>query len=203
MRTFMVKVGGSLLTLPDLPDRLKTMLDSVAADRVMLLVGGGRSADLVRSWDEIHRLDTDASHWLAIDSMGLTARLLAKLLPDTRLVSGHAEAHDAGISVRTMILDPRPVIEEATERATTTLPVGWDCTSDSIAGWLANQWKVESLVLAKSIDIPVSEALSPQQGSGVDPVFPSMISGSMTVYWCNVRTAPHEITLWKPATVGS
>ena len=199
----MVKVGGSLLTLPDLSDRLKTMLDRVAADRVMRLVRGGRSAELVRGWDNIHSLDTDASHWLAIDSMGLTARLLAKLLPDTRLVSSHAEAHDAGILVRTMILDPRPVIEEAAERATTTLPVGWDCTSDSIAGWLASLWKVESLVLAKSIEMPVNEALSARHDSGVDTVFPSMISGSMSVYWCNVRTAPHEITLWKPATAGS
>ena len=203
MKTAMVKVGGSLLTLPDLHDRLTAMIDSIGADRIMLLVGGGRAADVVRSWDDIHHLDTETSHWLAIDSMGLTARLLAKLLPNAELVSGRAAAHDASASARTMILDPRPVIEETSCGATTPLPSSWDCTSDSIAGWLASQWKVASLVLAKSIDKPVTDALSTQQGSGVDPVFQSVISNFMPVYWCNVRTAPQEISLWKPASVGT
>tara|TARA_R110002072_G_scaffold302100_1_gene483922 strand:- start:95673 stop:96266 length:594 start_codon:yes stop_codon:yes gene_type:complete len=197
----MVKVGGSLLTLPDLSGRLKTMLGNITADRVMLLVGGGPSADLVRSWDGIHGLDTEASHWLAIDSMSLTARLLAQLLPDAQLVSSYVEAHDASILTTTMILDPRPVIEETAERATTPLPSGWDCTSDTIAGWLANQWKVASLVLAKSIEMPVGDVLSTQQEKGVDPVFRSVISNSVPVYWCNLRTNPDEITLWEPTTI--
>lgn len=203
MKTAMVKVGGSLLTLPDLPDRLSAMIDSISADRVMILVGGGRAADVVRSWDDIHHLETETSHWLAIDSMGLTARLLAKLLPDSRLASDHAAAHYTSLSDRTVILDPRPVIEEAAFETKSPLPSGWDCTSDSIAGWLASQWNVASLVLAKSIDKPATDALSTQQGSGVDPVFRSVISNSMPVYWCNVRTAPQEIVLWKPASVGT
>jgi len=203
MKTVLVKVGGSLLTLPDLPNRLQAMIDSITADRVMLLVGGGQAADVVRNWDEIHRLETEASHWLAIDSMGLTARLLTKLLPDAELGSDQASAHDTNESAKTMILDPRPVIEEASWEATKQLPAGWDSTSDAIAGWLASQWNVASLVLAKSIDMPMNDASSTQRGSGVDSVFESMISDSIPVYWCNVRTNPERITLWKPASAGT
>jgi aspartokinase-like uncharacterized kinase len=203
MKTVMVKVGGSLLTLPDLPDRLEAMIDNIRADRVMLLVGGGQAADVVRSWDETHRLDTEASHWLAIDAMGLTTRLMTKLLPDAELVSDRASAHQTNVPAKTVILDPGPVIEEASFEAAKTLPSGWDCTSDAIAGWLASRWKVASLVLAKSIDIPMPDASSTQPGSGVDPVFQSVISDSIPVYWCNVRTDPEATALWKHASARS
>lgn len=203
MKTVLVKVGGSLLTLPDLPNRLQAMIDCVTADRVMLLVGGGQAAGVVRSWDETHRLNTEASHWLAIDSMGLTARLLSKLLPDVELASDRASAHRSSVSTKAVVLDPRPVIEEASWEATRLLPTGWDCTSDSIAGWLACQWNVESLVLAKSIDMPMDDAPSTQRGSDVDSVFQSVISDSIPVYWCNVRTDPGGMALWKPASAGT
>lgn len=200
MQTVLVKVGGSLLTLSDLPDRLRSMIDNITADRVILLVGGGQAADVVRNWDETHGLDSDTAHWLAIDSMGLTARLLTKLLPDTELATDRAAAHNTNESAKTVILDPRPVIEEASSEATMQLPTGWDCTSDAIAGWLASHWKVASLVLAKSIDAPMSDASSTDPDSSVDPVFKSVISDSIPVYWCNVRADPAEMTLWKPAS---
>ena len=201
MRTVLVKVGGSLLTLSDLPDRLRAMIAHIAADRIMLLVGGGRAADVVRHWDETHCLDIDAAHWLAIDSMGLTARLLAKLLPDVELVSDRASAHCRSLTAKTVILDPRLVIEEASREVTMQLPTGWDCTSDAIAGWLASHWKVVSLVLAKSMDAPMSGASSTDSNSGIDSVFQTVISDSIPVFWCNVRTDPTELTLWKPASV--
>ena len=131
MQTVLVKVGGSLLTLSDLPNRLRAMIDNITADRVILLAGGGRAADVVRNWDETHGLDSDAAHWLAIGSMGLTARLLTKLFPDAELVSDCASAHNSNEQARTVILDPRPVIEEASSEATKQLPTGWDCTSDA------------------------------------------------------------------------
>lgn len=179
------------------------MIDDITADRIRILAGGGRATDVVRNWDETHQLSTDAAHWLAIDSMGLTARLLTKLLPDAVMASDRASAHDSSVSARTVILDPRPVIEEASREATKQLPAGWDCTSDAIAGWLASHWKVASLVLAKSMDAPVCDASSTDPDSGVDPVFKSVIADSIPVFWCNVRADPAEMVLWKPASAST
>lgn len=203
MQTVLVKVGGSLLTLSDLPDRLRAMIDNITADRVVLLGGGGRAADVVRSWDETHQLSPDAAHWLAIESMGLTARLLTKLLPDADLVRGRASAHNIGDSAKIVILDPRPVIEEASRETRKQLPADWDCTSDAIAGWLASHWNVASLVIGKSIDAPMCDASSTDPNLGVDPVFQSVISDSIPIFWCNLRADPAEIVSWKPASVRS
>ena len=63
------KVGGSLLELPDLPRRLQ---DVVRPDVCPLFViGGGRTADLVREWDRLHQLGEERSHGLALKAMQL------------------------------------------------------------------------------------------------------------------------------------
>jgi aspartokinase-like uncharacterized kinase len=202
MRTVIVKVGGSLLTLSDLPERLRKMFDAIAADRVMILAGGGIAADVVRRWDEIHRLSVEASHWLAIDSMGLTARLLAEVLPDSRLVADRASAHDPSLPMKTVILDPRPIIEEAFRKEGVDLPIGWHCTSDSVAAWIASRWHVDSLVLGKSVDVPTGDRLvGAEQQSDVDACFNSIVVSDLPVCWCNLRSRPESVELWKPASI--
>lgn len=201
MRTVIVKVGGSLLTLSDLPDRLRTMINVIAADRVMIIAGGGEATDVVRVWDEIHRLSSEAAHWLAIDSMGLTARLLLQLLPESKLVADRRSAQDTSLSTKTMILDPLPVIKEASAEAGTELPIGWDCTSDSIAAWIASRWDVDSLILGKSVEIStVDWIVGANQTSQVDACFESIVGADLPVYWCNLRGRPESVELWKPAS---
>ena len=194
MRRVVVKIGGSLLTLPDLSDRLRRLFEGIPADRILLLVGGGSAANLVRDWDGIHGLDPEVSHWLAIDSLSLTARLLATLLPEAMLVSDYRSAHDASLSIRVAILDPIPVLNELSSESGSVLPVGWDCTSDSIAGWIATRWKVDSLILAKSVDAPFDEASA---CAAVDHCFDAVVAEQLPVYWCNVRTRSDHLVLWK------
>ncbi|NQV27622.1 MAG: hypothetical protein HQ518_25005 [Rhodopirellula sp.] len=206
MPTVVVKVGGSLLTLPDLGDRLRKMFQAIAADRIFVVCGGGQAAGLVRNWDLIHRLDEEVSHWLAIDSMNLTGMLLAGILPEAALVSNRRSAESMGPRQKISILAPRSILEEMHDGTREPLPIGWDCTSDSIAGWIATQWKVDLLVLAKSVDMPPAvklpedltlEDLTP---AAVDPCFDSVVAGQRPVYWCNVRKSPEEVVLWHPAS---
>ena len=198
MRSVIVKVGGSLLTLSDLPDRLRKLINSIAADRVMLLAGGGPATDLVRDWDGIHELGAEVSHWLAIDSMSLTARLLSKLLPDAELVTDRTSANDLSLSSQTVILDPLPIIEEASKDAGPALPLGWDCTSDSVAAWIAGRWNAHSLVLAKSVDMPEGDvAFGQRQTPAIDRCFRSVHVSELPVYWCNIRSRPELVELWK------
>lgn len=203
MKTCIVKVGGSLLPLPDLAIRLRTMFAALDTDRIFVVCGGGEAAGLVRHWDLMHRLDEGVAHWLAIDSMSLTASLLARLLPDAALVSDRRSAENSVSKGGIAILVPRLILDELHDGPRKPLPVGWDCTSDSIAGWIATQWKVDSIVLAKSVDSPTECSMSSESElSAVDAYFDTIVKGQLPVYWCNVRTNPESIVSWKPASTG-
>jgi 5-(aminomethyl)-3-furanmethanol phosphate kinase len=198
MRRVVVKVGGSLLSLPDLADRLRKMFAVLNADRIFVVCGGGQAAELVRNWDLLHRLDEEVAHWLAIDSMALTASLLAGILPETMLASNRQTAESNGLKGGIAILVPRLILDELHDGTREPLPIGWDCTSDSIAGWIATQWKVDAIVLAKSVDVPVAEDFFEESTSAaVDPCFNAVIAGQLPVYWCNVRGNPADVVLWK------
>jgi 5-(aminomethyl)-3-furanmethanol phosphate kinase len=201
MKTVIVKVGGSLLTLPDLAMRLHKMFATLDSGRIFLIAGGGEATDVVRTWDLTHELDEKVAHWLAIDSMSLTGSLLAKLLPDAALVVDHRSAENKAPKGGVAILVARSILDELHDGMREPLPIGWDCTSDSIAGWIATQWKVDSIVLAKSVDVPNECAIqSGPESAAVDAHFDSVINGQIPVYWCNVRTAPESVVLWKPAS---
>ena len=201
MKTVIVKVGGSLLTLPDLAMRLHKMFAALDSGRIFLIAGGGEATDVVRTWDLTHELGEEVAHWLAIDSMSLTGSLLAKLLPDAALVVDQRSAENNAPKGGVAILVARSILEELHDGTREPLPVGWDCTSDSIAGWIATQWKVDSIVLAKSVDVPNECAIrSGPESVAVDAHFDSVINGQIPVYWCNVRTAPESVVLWKAAS---
>lgn len=199
MRTVLVKVGGSLLTLPDLPGRLRTMFGNLRADRILLLAGGGAAANVVRNWDQIHKLDTEVSHWLAVDSMRLSAMLLAGLLPEASLAGDRKTIEHAQGKV--VIIEPGVILDELSLTVSKPLPIGWDCTSDSIAGWIASHWRVDLLVLVKSVDMPVeSEDFRKSESGAVDACFDSVIAPNLKVDWCNLRTQPELITQWRAAS---
>src|SRR6516162_7930908 len=77
-----VKVGGSLLDLLDLGLRLRAWLAQQTRSRLLLLPGGGPTADVVRELDRRHRLGEAASHWLALRCLSVNAWLLSALLPE-------------------------------------------------------------------------------------------------------------------------
>src|SRR5688500_7302297 len=72
-----VKVGGSLLTWPELPQALRSWLAERPAGINVLICGGGALVDALRETDGTLHLSQRAMHRLAIDAMSITARLLA------------------------------------------------------------------------------------------------------------------------------
>lgn len=203
MRRVLIKVGGSLLTLPDLAERLQTLITALEADQILLICGGGQAADAVRNWDRIHGLSDQASHWLAIDSLALTASLLVEVLPHAALARSRQVADSMGSAGPVAVLVPRPILEELDDATHRRLPVGWDCTSDSIAAWIATQWDVKSLVLAKSVDVPSTDGTAADGTSTesdcppVDSCFQEIVTGHAEVYWCNFRKNPGDVVPWK------
>lgn len=89
--TRVLKLGGSLLLLPDWPRRLTTWLELHPAPLNLLLVGGGQIVDAVRELDAQHKLPTAFSHWLCIDLLSATARIAGQLLPGFPLLTTSAE----------------------------------------------------------------------------------------------------------------
>jgi aspartokinase-like uncharacterized kinase len=160
-----VKVGGSLFDLPDLRHRLRAMLRPFRAANVLLVPGGGATADAIRAFDSAHRLGEEASHWLALQALSLNARMLQELLPEARIVreipEPEAPVRDAESAPacasgsdenrsRSFLLDPFPFFH-ADEQRPNHLPHRWDVTSDSLAVRAATLAEAHELILLKSV----------------------------------------------------
>ncbi len=169
-----VKVGGSLYDLPDLGRRLRRWLKTLKGD-VILVPGGGPTADLVRDLDERHNLGEERAHWLALQALSLNADFLMRLLGQACIFTYEGQRSfwiRAGLMP---ILSPA-LFAHDDERRPDHLPHTWDVTSDSIAARFAIVHGARTLVLLKSVTIPpeMSWAEASQLGL-VDVMFPRLV----------------------------
>ncbi len=148
-----VKVGGSLFNLPDLGARLIRWLDELAVPEVVLIPGGGATADVIRDLDRRHALGEEKSHWLALRALQLNAHFLAELLPRGVLIPAMAGASLGWQAGRIPVLDGYR-FAHADEGRPGSLPHSWDVTSDSLAARFAQVAQARELILLKSTDIP-------------------------------------------------
>jgi 5-(aminomethyl)-3-furanmethanol phosphate kinase len=159
-----VKVGGSLFDHPRLGPGLRAYLESLAPSEVVLIPGGGNLAETVRKLDRLHGLGDEASHWLALQTMTVTAAFLSQLVDLPAFAS------------RVSILDVFAFAREDEWRPG-ALPHSWDVTSDSIAARVAVVTGAERLILLKSIDIPLGTSWTDATERGwVDRHFPHIIA---------------------------
>ena len=208
------KIGGSLLGLPDLLPRLELVLQ-LRDTRPVLVVGGGKAADLVREWDRMHALDAATAHWLAIRAMGLNERLLEAVLPGAVVVASQAEADAAWDEGRVPIVsafcglgggeleggsspraDARRLATGAVDVA--RLPASWDVTSDSIAAFLTVDWSADELVLIKSREKPTGGLAEAVAAGAVDGYFQTAAAAVQRIAWVNLRDANPRIAGWLP-----
>lgn len=197
--THVVKIGGSLLDLPDLKPRLQRFFATCTPENLLVVVGGGRAADLARAWDAMHQVGEHAGHWLAVRAMQLNAHMLAAVLPQARLVEDQAQAQQAWEQQRIALVDPVVWLEHL-ERIGCGAPARWSFTSDSIAAHLAGQLHAQRLTLLKST-LPKSDCgLSCAVGLGVvDDDFPAAaghLAESGGVQLVNLRA--DDLRAWQP-----
>ncbi len=143
-----IKFGGSLFDLPGLAAKLHTWFDHQPAAENLIIVGGGEFVECLRRIDQLHELTELDAHWLAIEAMSLTARLLSRLT-----------ALPIAITLQ-MPRVPLPVILDVAAclaadgqlraQFQSDLPASWQSTSDSIAAFFAQHWLAHELVLFKS-----------------------------------------------------
>ncbi len=206
MSTIIYKVGGSLLSLPDLSQRLRAVLAqpiSFAAAageksvKPLLVVGGGPVADVVRDWDKVHRLGDDLAHDLALRSMTFNAQLVAATLKQARVASNRAEAEAAWSAGKIAVLASAEFVDQEERASHELLPRSWDVTSDSIAAYVAVHWPAAALVLLKSTALP--EAIDVQTAAThglVDRYLPIVAGRVPNLGWSDLRAEKPIVRQW-------
>jgi aspartokinase-like uncharacterized kinase len=152
-----VKVGGSLLDLPDLPLRINDWLAAQPAAHNVLIVGGGPLVEQVRRWHLGQRsaekgpFEEVAAHWICIDLMSVTARIFHAWLPGLKFTAEMRMVKRRVQKAGETLFDVAKWMrrEEGTLPGT-PLPCQWEVTSDSIAARLAIVLSADELVLLKS-----------------------------------------------------
>ena len=198
-----VKLGGSLLGWSETPHRLAELLSRASLTRPLLIVGGGRAADSVRDWQQIHRFDEATAHDLAVDAMTLNSQLLAAVVPQATLVGNRDEAATAWQQHRWPILDCAAFLPREEPLQPLELPHTWAATSDAIAAWVTLAWPASRLVLLKSTGLSDLSDLSDQIPASqlaaaglIDHCLAGWLEELPTVDWVNLRAATLQPTRW-------
>ena len=151
-----VKVGGSLLRgQPDAKakENLSAALTKWLAKQSpavnVLIAGGGELADVIRQADQTHGLGEEVAHWLCVDALTITARLLGIILK-AKVIARTEEV--PAVSPAICIFDPAPFLRgvEPLVFSKKSLPHTWAVSSDSIAARIAEFLAARELVLLKS-----------------------------------------------------
>jgi len=183
-----VKLGGSLLTMPDLAERFRAWLNVQPSAETLLIAGGGELADAVRETNRLRPLADSQAHWLCIRAMQLQTEMLAALLPEAEMLLSIAPLRDSLPQTRLAIVDPWRFVHEEDQRLSATpLPESWDVTSDSIAARLAQLTGADEVVLLKSASAPAADLQELGAAGFVDRFFMRAAIGVPQVRFVNLR----------------
>lgn len=185
-----IKVGGSLLERPDLQDALTRWISRQPSGEPssienLVVVGGGPLVDAVRDLDQLHPGDPEEIHWLCVELLDATFRLVSAWFdwPTISTSEEFEQAMRCGCTrERPTLVAVRSVYHRHQVPLPSELPCNWQTTSDSIAAWLARRSEADELVLLKSCS--VDPAWKPEQLAScgiVDEVFPAIARGIAAV----------------------
>ena len=208
-RTTVLKLGGSLLDLPDLFERLDRVIRSMQPLQVLIVVGGGAAADVIRDLDAQSTLTPSQANWAAIDAMSYNARLLCRLDRRLAFVRDRSQAEAAWNSCRVPILDACSFLKDGrlpgAADAVPELPESWDVTSDSIAAWVALNWPASDLLFVKSCNLTVADATSAAAAGLVDQHLPQLLlcaSAPLRIGWIDLTADDLRIEHFTASNVG-
>jgi aspartokinase-like uncharacterized kinase len=200
-----IKVGGSLFDLPDLGQRLHAWLAAQGHAHMLLVPGGGPTAEVIRALDRRYRLGEEAAHWLALRAVALNASILAAVLPGGRLrvVSGRVGCESLWSRLLLPVLDAH-AFAQADDGQPACLPHCWEVTSDSLAARAAVVFGASELILLKSTSLPAGTSWKEAGEQGfVDPYFSRIADSVACIRAVNLRdwSAPPGRPSSRPADV--
>lgn len=158
-----IKLGGSGYYSPQLSDYLQTLAGFAETRPVVLVVGGGPFADMVRKAQQDHGFSDKTAHQMAINAMRQLALLLLDLLPAAQAFYQIDQPLPAtGLAVWL----PGDQAMMAAD-----IPQNWQVTADSLALWLAQQLHADELILIKSCAIDTGQITTLAERGIVDGHF--------------------------------
>ncbi len=185
-----LKVGGSLFSLPDLAKRLDGVLSRFGGP-VLLVAGGGASADCVRDLQRWHRFSDHAAHEMALDAMRIGERLLCELVPGAVMADRLDHVARMPPAAGPRVVQMASVLAASEAAGPMSVPHDWSATSDTLALWLAVRLHAVAAVLLKSVDAPPDMATATATGSADQAV--QHYAGRAAVLWGNLQRDECEL----------
>lgn len=185
-----IKLGGSLLDMHNWPDRFDTWYATLPPACSMVVVGGGKRVDEIRTGQGSARLDDEPAHWQSIEIMSRNAAMVAETLSDATWHDDLELFRDDVQTPRLAVFDPINFLRA--DIGPDALPANWDVSSDSIAARVAASCGAAELVLLKSA-LPVEDDLTREKlvKSGyVDRHFARASAAVPMVRCVNLRAVP-------------
>ena len=167
-----VKVGGSLLDRVDLTSALSRWVEQQAGSETLIVVGGGSLVDAIRNLDTIRPGDPVEVHWLCVDLLNVTFRLMSNWFtwpavrtPEqlrTQMAAGFAKDRPTLVAVEAFY--SRDLMNDCKNPM---LPENWQTTTDAIAAFLAWRTGADELVILKSCSIDPAMRLDQLAAHGI------------------------------------
>lgn len=175
-----VKVGGSLLDRQDFPRSLVAWWEQQQPAETLLVAGGGDVVNAIRDLDATHSLDPVETHWLCVDLLDATFRLMSQWFPWPTITSaeqlqrwlqpGFPSDQPTLVAVGSFYSRQHASVRE-------TLPQNWQTTTDSLAALLAGMIDADELVILKSCEVDPALTAAELSAQGiVDEAFPRIAS---------------------------
>jgi len=194
-RVRVIKLGGSLLTMPNLKQKFQKWCRENPHPLTLIIVGGGPVVDAVRQVHLANPLLEKFAHWICIDLLQHTARIAHQILGNAELFETKAELQQPFSGSRVNSTTPIIAIVQlamcfARNYPNMGLPDSWDVTSDSLAAAFSNMYAAEELVVMKSSDAPSDQSnLESLANVGfVDPYFAGLAESIDRVRFLNLQT---------------
>jgi aspartokinase-like uncharacterized kinase len=147
MSLTVMKIGGSMMRAGGLDALCDHLSGMTARHSVLIVPGGGPFADAVRDADRTHHLSDEAAHWMAVLAMNQYGYLIADRIPGSQVVRTMGDIRRALATQLIPIWLPFEVLCYQDP-----LPHSWSVTSDTIAAWVADQFRATMLLLVKDVD---------------------------------------------------
>lgn len=183
-------MGGSLLDLPDLHERLKFLLNNFDSDCNLIVAGGGTSVRELESKNT--NLSPIEEHWASLAIMNANTLAIKTFFNGSSFASAVLAKKPS-----VMFLDAVKFCKsDSTLEGKPFLPERNDVRSDSIALRIAQRFQFDRLFLLKSCDCPNSsnwEELS--RLHYVDPFFCKLIkisTNKLNIHCINLRNIPRD-----------
>ncbi|MFO8018097.1 MAG: hypothetical protein R6U96_05635 [Promethearchaeia archaeon] len=123
----------------------KITYDKQYLKKIILIPGGGSSANLIRFINAQLKISNDLAHWMAILAMDFNADRIHRRFPSLK-ISDTIEKLKEDTESRIILLKPFQFLYEED-----ALPHSWDITSDSITLYIAHKLKLSNCFLIKDV----------------------------------------------------